>query len=282
MSQFDPSPKNIQQPVRQVAKQPWFETLARLGYAAKGIVYFVVGLLAAQAALGTGGKTTDTSGALEEIIVQPFGKLLLSIVALGLVGYALWRVVQTVLDPEHKGQKLTAKRSAQRLGYAFSAISYTGLALTAVRLVLGSGRSQANASQDWTARFLSQPFGQVLVGIAGAIVLGVGIAFFYQAYKATFRRHFKISEMTAGEQTWITRLGRFGVTARGIVFTIIGSFLMVAAVQLNARQAKGLGGALATLAEQPFGPWLLSFVALGLIAYSLYSLAEARYRKIIQ
>jgi hypothetical protein len=280
MTRRNPLPEDMRQPIQQATSQPWFERLARLGYAAKGVVYFTVGLLAAQAAIGAGGRTTDTSGALQAIVNQPFGKFLLSIVTLGLIGYALLRFVETFLDPEHSGQRLDAKRIIQRLGYAFSAFAYTGLALTAVKLILGSGGGDSNSTQDWTARFLAQPFGQWLVAAAGVIAIGVGISYLYQAYKGKFRRHFKWQQMSATQQTWAMRLGRFGIAARGIVFGIIGIFLIQAARHSNASQAKGLGGALAVLAGQPYGPWILGVVALGLIAYGIYSVVEARYRRI--
>lgn len=258
------------------------ESLARLGYAAKGIVYFIVGLLAAQAAFTTGGKTTDTSGALTTIVNQPFGKFLLVLVAIGLVGYALWRAVQTIFDPEHEGEATNAKRIAQRIGYAFSALAYTGLALTAVRLILGQGQGNGNATQDWTARLMNQPFGQWLVGLAGLVVIGVGVSYLYQAYKAPFQRYFNRQQMSETQRQWAKWLGQFGIAARGVVFAIIGLFLLLAAIHANANEARGLGGALEALAEQPFGPWLLGTVALGLIAYSIYSLIEARYRRIKQ
>jgi hypothetical protein len=275
-----PNP-NVRQPVRYAATHPWFERLVRLGYAAKGIVYFVVGLLAAQAALGSGGGTTDPSGALTAIVNQPFGKFLLAIVAIGLVGYALLRWVQVLFDPEHKGQRWDAKRIAQWLGYVFSAIAYSGLSLTAARLILGSPGQSGDATQDWTARFLAQPFGQWLVGLAGAIVIGVGFSFLYQAFKTKFRETLKLDQMSHTEQKWAIALGKFGIAARGIVFTVIGMFLIQAARQSNASQARGIGGALAALAQQPFGPWILGIVALGLIAYSIYCLLEARYRRIV-
>ena len=273
---------NIQQPVRRATSQPWFERLARLGYAAKGLVYFIVGFLAAQAAFGAGGRTTDTSGALTTIVTQPFGKFLLFLVTIGLIGYVLWRIVQTILDPEHAGETMDAKRIAQRLGYAFSALAYSGLAVTAVKLIIGSGGSSGNATQDWTARFLAQPFGQWLVGLAGVVAIGVGFSYLYEAYKAKFRRHLKLTQMSQAEQTWAVRLGRLGIAARGIVFGIIGLFLIQAAKQSDASQAKGFGEALASLEQQPFGPWVLGLVALGLIAYGIYSVVEARYRQILR
>jgi len=282
MSRRNSSLSDVQRPARQAASHPWVERLARFGYAAKGVVYFVVGLLAAQAAFTTSGKTTDTSGALATIVNQPFGTFLLGLVTIGLIGYVLWRVVQTIFDPEHAGEQMDAKRVVQRIGYAFSAIAYAGLAFTAVKLMMGTGGGRGDTTQDWTARFMAQPFGRWLVGLAGFVVIGVGISYLYQAYKAKFQRHFKRHQMSETERNWAKWLGQFGIAARGIVFGIIGIFLVLAALHSNASEARGLGGALATLAQQPFGPWLLGVVALGLIAYSIYSVIEARYRHIIQ
>ncbi|MBD2355258.1 DUF1206 domain-containing protein [Tolypothrix sp. FACHB-123] len=280
MAIHDPFPENIKQPVRQVAAYLWVERLARLGYAAKGLVYFLVGLLAAQAAFGTGGETTDTSGALEAIVTQPFGKLLLIIVTIGLIGYAFWRFVQTILDPEHSGETMSAKRIAKRLGYAFSAIAYFSLAVTSIKLIVGSSSGDSDSVEDWTIFFLNQPFGRWLVLLLGLTVIIVGIAFLYQAYTGKFRRYFKLAQMSLTEEIWAVRLGRFGIAARGIVFAIIGIFMMLAAIQLDGTQARGLGGALSALAMQPFGPWILGVVALGLIAYGMYSIIQARYRNL--
>lgn len=282
MTRRNSSLSDLQRPARQVASHPWIDPLARFGYAAKGTVYFVVGLLAAQAAFTTGGRTTDTSGALTTIIQQPFGILLLVLVTIGLIGYAIWRAVQTLFDPEHAGQERSPKRIVQRLGYGFSAIAYSGLALTAIKLILGTETREGNATQDWTARFMAQPFGRWLVGLAGLVVIGVGLSYLFQAYQARFQQHFKQHQMSQTERRWAKWLGQFGIAARGVVFGMIGLFLVLASLHANAREARGLGGALATLAQQPFGSWLLGIVALGFIAYSIYSLIEARYRRIIR
>ncbi|HIK16304.1 MAG TPA: DUF1206 domain-containing protein [Leptolyngbyaceae cyanobacterium M33_DOE_097] len=247
------------------------------------LVYFVVGLLAAQAAFTSGGKTTDTSGALQEIITQPFGKFLLSIVAIGLIGYTCWRFVQTVLDPEHRHEDEGAKAIGRRFGYAFSTFAYGGLTLTALSLIFGwgsGGGDGGNSTQDWTARILAQPFGQWLVGLGGVATIGVGAFYLYQALKAKFMHTLKQREMSAVERKWAKRAGQLGIAARGIVFGVIGIFFIVAAWKSDAREVKGLGGALAALAQQPYGSWLLGLVALGLIAYSIYSLVEARYRQL--
>lgn len=281
MTRRGPSHPVLSQSARRVASHRWFERFARFGYAAKGIVYFVVGLLAAQAAFTTGGKTTDSSGALQTIITQPFGKFLLALVTIGLIGYACWRFVQTAFDPEHRYENKGVQAIGRRLGYAFSALAYSSLAVTALNLIFGVGGSRGgDSTRDWTARMLSQPFGRWLVGLVGAITIGVGVYYLYNAFKSKFMEELRQSQMSMTERKWAKRAGQFGTAARGIVFGIIGIFLIVAAWRSDATEARGLGGALATLAQQPYGAWLLGCVALGLIAYSVYSLVEARYRQI--
>jgi hypothetical protein len=257
----------------------WVERLARLGYLAKGIVYAIVGVLAVQAAFGAGGQTTDTKGALSAIAAQPFGKFLLALLTVGLIGYVVWRFVQAVQDPEHKGDD--AKGWATRLGYAVSGLIYASLAFTAIGLIRGSGGGGGgNSEQDWTARLLAQPFGQWLVGLVGAFVIGLGFYQLYQAYKAKFRKQMKLQEMSPTEETWATRIGRFGLGARGVVFCIIGFFLLQAARQSDASEVRGLDGVLQSLAQQPYGPWLLGIVALGLLAYGIHMAVQARYIRI--
>jgi hypothetical protein len=256
------------------------ERLARLGYTAKGIVYAIVGVLAVQAALGTGGKTTDTKGALSTIAEQPFGKFLLALVAVGLIGYVIWCCVEVIQDPEHRSNN--TKSLARRAGYGISGIIYASLAVSAIRLIMGSdsGGSSTNSAQGWTARLLSQPFGQWLVGFIGALIIGFGFYEFYRAYKAKFRNQLKLNQMSPTKETWAMRISRFGLAARGVVFVMIGFFLIQAARQSDASAARGLDGALATLAQQPYGPWLLGIVALGLVAYAIYMWLQARYRRI--
>ncbi|MBD6616349.1 DUF1206 domain-containing protein [Komarekiella sp. 'clone 1'] len=257
----------------------WVERLARLGYASKGVVYGIVGLLAAQAAFGTGGRTTDTRGALQTLLTQPFGKLLLTLIAIGLIGYVLWRFVQAIKDPENKGTD--AKGLAQRIGYAINGLIYAGLAVSAVQLIQGSGgNSNSNSTDDWTARLLSQPFGQWLVGTIGAFIIGMGFYQFYKAFTAKFRKELNLTELSQTERKWVMGICRFGLLARGVVFCIIGWFLIQAARQFDASAAGGLAEALQTLAQQPYGSWLLGIVAFGLVAYGIYLLIQARYSQL--
>jgi hypothetical protein len=255
------------------------ERFFRLGYAAKGIVYTIIGWLAASAAFGSGGRTTGTRGALRSLVNRPFGRVLLGLVAIGLSGYVLWRFVQAIMDTENQGTD--AKGIIQRLSYAGNGSIYAGLAITAVQIIMGEvDFDNGYGSRDWTALLLAQPFGQWLVGTGGALVIGVGFSEFYQAYTANFCRKFKLSEMSDTEKTWATRIGRFGLGARGVVYSIIGFFLIQAAHQSKSQQVRGLEGALDSLAGQPYGRWLLGIVAIGLMAYGVYYIVQARYRRI--
>lgn len=255
--------------------------LARLGYAARGIVYLIIGGLAIKLATGFGGKITDQHGALQAISQEPFGKFLLVIVAIGLVGYALWKFIEAFFDTDSVGTR--AKGMVSRVGDVATGIAYALLALGAISIITGSGNGgkSSNAStQDWTAKLLHNPFGVFLVVVIGLIVIAVAAYLFYRAYAADFRKRLNLSSLSPQWRNWAILSGRFGYAALGVVYGIVGIFLIVAAVKNNASQAKGLSGALQVLIHQPFGPVLLAVVALGLIAYGIYSFVEARYRRL--
>ena len=268
-----------EQAVRSAVRNPWVERLARFGYAARGVVYALIGLLAIQAAFGGRGQIEQQAtpqGALQRIAEQ--SRLLLVLMAIGLAGYALWRFVQAVLDPENKGSD--PKGLAKRGAMLASGIAYAGLAIFAVRMVSGSGAA-SSGSQGTAAGLMDKPFGRWLVVLAG---LGVIVSALYQileAYTKKFRRRLKLEEMDPTEERLATRTGQVGLAARGIAFLLSGWFLIQAGLRYDPNQARGLGGALETLARQPHGPWLLGIVALGLIAYGAYSFLQARYRKIV-
>ena len=273
-------PERVVRRVRQGARQasPWVKWGARLGYLTNGIVYLLIGALAVRVAFGSGGKTTDQEGVLQSVLSAPFGRVLLALIAVGLLGHAIWLFVQAALDTERKGSDLTGIGS--RLGNALSGILQAFLSFTAGALALGFG-SGGGSPDALTAILFSQPFGRVLAVAIGAGIVVAGFYQFHKAYKADFREGLKLGEMSERERTWATRAGRLGYVARGVVFVIIGIFLGQAALTADPQQARGLGGALSTLAQQPFGPYLLGAVALGLAAYGLYhALVEARYHHI--
>ena len=263
------------------AARPWIERLARFGYAAKGVVYVLIGSLAALGAFEGGGGPTDSRGALTRIVYQPYGRVMLGVVAVGLAGYALWRVVQALRDTEEKGTSW--KGLAVRAGYACIGVVYAGLSYSAVQLILGhgAGKGSDETTKGWTAFALMFPLGQLLVGLAGLGVIGFGLWQCYKAFTGRFRRKWKQYEMSEHARALATRAGQVGLVARGVVFGIIGLFLIQAAWHARAEEARGLGGALRTLEQQPYGPYVLGAVALGLVAYGLYMFVEARYRRMV-
>lgn len=270
--------RQVEQAAR-AAGRPWVEPLARFGYAARGVVYAFIGVLAIQAAFFGRGQTTGPEGAIYKIAEQ--SKMLLVLIAIGLFGYALWRFVQGILDPENKGND--AKGMVKRGAMVASGVIYAGLAILAVRLISQDGGAAASGGgqASTTAKMLSLPFGRALVILAGLGIIIAALQQIYDAYTKKFTRRFKTQEMSPEEQRMAVRTGQFGLSARGIAFLITGWFLIQAALRYDPSQARGLGGALETLARQPYGPWLLGLVALGLVAYGAYSFLQARYRRIV-
>lgn len=270
------------QAARDVVRSPWVEALARFGIAARGVVYTIVGFLALKAAFGAGGDTTGAGGAIQTLAEK--SRLLLALVAVGLFGYALWRIVQGTLDPENKGSD--PKGLVTRASRILSGAIYGGLAIAAVRLVTGAGAQAGGPGTDertqhMTAGLMAQPFGRFLVAAAGLIVIGAGIYQLTRGWKEKFRRHLNLQALQPAVQRRVIQAGKAGHMARGVVFMIMGIFFLQAARHANPGEARGLGGALDTLAAQPYGPWLLGLVALGLLMYGLYSFVEARYRQIV-
>src|ERR1043165_6052482 len=268
--------KKAEAAIDEVAANPWMERLARFGYATKGIVFIVVGALATLTAFGLGGETTDTRGALREIENKPFGKVALATVAFGLIGYVLWRWAQAVADVERKGKKL--KGLAIRFGYFASGTVYAGLALTAAKILIDVDEpdSSSDKQEQWLARLLAMPFGYWLALIIGASVIGFGLSQIYKGVRAKFLKQLKLGAKGSSREAWARWSGRIGYASRGVLFCVIGFFIIQAARHYNPVETKGLDEALATLAQNRYGSWTLGTVSIGLIIYGFYMLVEAR------
>jgi hypothetical protein len=259
----------------QVAHSRAFEWFARAGFLARGSIYGIIGILALKLALGSGGKTTNQQGALKTIAHQPFGKVLLVLAACGLGGYALWRLTRAALGhgPEDSDSGM------DRLAALGSGIVYAVLCAIAVEILLGSSGGSGNTHKT-AAGVLGWPAGPWLVGIAGAVLIGIGA---YQAYRGVtrdFLEDSKTEQMGPRIRPWIAFIGTFGHLARAVVFGLVGVFLIKAAVDYDPNKAVGLDGALAKLQHHSYGSVLLGVVAAGLIAFALYSISDARYRRI--
>ena len=249
---------------------------ARVGYAAKGVVYAVVGALSLMYAIGeSGGELTGGQGAVERLGAQPFGNVLLWLTAAGLACYALWSAVRAVLDPEHHSHD--TKGVAKRLGLGFSALTHGALAVYAGQAAWGTARAGGNGTETWAAKALSLPFGQLVLGVAGCIGIGFGAYQLYRAVKDKPEGKLATERMSVREQRVYRTLGRLGQGARGLVFPVIGISLVVAAVRARPSEASDMGEALGELARAPLGDVVIVFVALGLLAYGVYQLVLARY-----
>lgn len=256
--------------------QNQIEGLARLGYAARGVVYLVIGWFAITAAQGH-NRPTDTKGALAELFEKPFGAVLLGVVALGMAGYALWRIVGAVADVDNRGSK--AKGLAVRAGHLLAGGIHVALAFYCLKLLAGRGgrESSETTAHDWTARLLDMPLGDWLVAAVGLGIAGFGVSQMLRAYKADFMPLLSCDQRTARV---VKPLGQAGFAARGMVFVLVGMFFVLAAWHANAMESGGMIKAFRWLQTQPYGPWLLGAVALGLLAFGLFSFVQAAYRRI--
>ncbi len=248
-------------------QKSWISPLAKTGYAAKGIVYGTVGVLAALAAFGSGGETTGSSGALQNIQDGPFGNILLILVGAGLAAYSVYRLLGAFVDLEGEGED--GKGLAKRLGYLGSGASYAALAAAAFT-GLSSSSGESGTEQELTAKVLGMPGGPwIVVGLGVAIAIA-GVNQWIKIGRGTYREKFDLDGAAAAQRPWIERIAKLGLAARGVVFLIIAFFLAKAGLQSDAGEVKGLGGALDTLAAQPYGPWLLGITAIGFVCYGIY------------
>jgi len=260
----------------KVARSEGFEWLARAGFAARGVIYVLVGILAVDLALGHHRQQASQQGALLTIADQPLGEVLLILVAIGLAGYALWRFVHALVGHGKERSSSGLDRVAAFAG----GLVYAGLCAVAIGILLGSGSGGSESPQRTAAGVFGWPGGTWLVGIAGAVFVGVGLYQGYRGFTKDFLEETKTERMGDGVRTWIEWSGRFGHFARMVVFCLIGAFLIKAAVEYDPSNAVGLDGALAKLEHASYGPYLLGVVAAGLIAFGAYSLSNARYGRV--
>lgn len=255
---------------------PWLVRLGRLGYVAKGVVYIVIGFLATKAALGAGGRATDTRGAIEAIGGAPFGKFALWVIVIGLFGYAAWRLTSAVTDAERRGDE--PRSIALRIGDALRGLAYGSLAYSTLLYVTSDRGDSGDQARSLTIRVLELPGGQLMVVAAGLGVIGYAAYQIYRAGSRKFLKRFDLSSAGSGTRTWVTRAGQFGIAARGIVFGMIGLLLARAGWAYDPSKVGGIRQSLDALASQPAGGFIFGAVAVGLIAFGLFELATARYR----
>ena len=263
---------------RPTDRTPWIEILARVGFVAKGVLYATIGMLAGCAGLGYGGATTDTRGAMTRLLSLPFGRVVLLAIAVGLVGYAVWRCVEGIADPEHRGSDASA--IAVRSSFVARGALHLWLAFSAIQAILGRAAASGGAqSRQATATVFRLPKGEWVVLVAALSIGGFGAYQVLKAFATKLHRHVNEREVTDEAGGWLLVISRIGIAARGVVFMAIGLLLYHAAREHDARRAGGIADALNEVAR--LGQWPFVATAAGLIAYGVYQLLSARYRRIL-
>jgi len=266
---------------REVGHGDWVEWAGRLGLLAKAVSYALIGILAIQIPLGHGGQAADRKGVLRQLATESWGAAALIALAVGFACYAVWRVIDALVDRRNQGQdpKGLAKRAASfGLGVLYAASAAAAVAL--VRSGSSAGGGGTGDEKQEAARVLDWPAGRWIVLAVALGFVGAGLYNLYQGITTKFREELKTGQMSRGVERSAVASGVVGYLARGVVFALVGVFLGKAAIEYDPNEAIGIDGALLKLADASHGPLLLGLVAGGLIAYALYCLVEARYRKI--
>lgn len=259
----------------------WLLPIGRLGWVAKGIVYAIVGVLAVPIAFG-GGRGGDgeasRSGAIAEIADAPFGRIVLWVLAAGLVLYALWRLVTAFLPADDND----AETLAHRVAYFSSAVLYSVLAWTAISFATGSGDSGGGGGlQSLSQTLMEQSAGRYLLGAIGIGGLGVAAYFAYKAYENRFLEQLDLSGASTSERELIEKTGTAGWIGRAVTTGLVSAFVLQAAVTADPDEAKGLDGSLRDVADNWWGTALVLIAGIGLIAYGAYAAGTARRRRLV-
>jgi hypothetical protein len=271
------SANTVPRSARAFTATPAFAGLARAGYVARGVIYALIGVLALRLAEGHAGPRPSQQGAMHQILHQRYGHGLLILTAIGLGGYALWRFTQAFVGrtPEY------GKHSAMdRIGAVGSGAAYAAFCALAVSVLRGTAGNSSAKPRETTAGVLHWPAGRELVAAAGLVFLGIAA---YQAYlglSKKFLGYSKTWEMSRGVLKAFKAIGIVGLVARAVAFALIGIFVLKAARDYSPKDAVGIDGALARLLQHSYGTVALYVVAVGLIVFGAYSVADARFRKI--
>jgi hypothetical protein len=280
-----PTSLSISNPTaRLAAEHPGAVKAGRVGWAAKGVVYLLAGILAVVVALKAVGWSDSSSnqeasptGAIKTIAATTGGSVLLWVLAVGMLLYAAWRVVSAVM-PGSSG----AESWVKRIGYLVSAVIYTTFAITAISLARSSHASADGNSKvtDLTARTMTHSAGRFVIGAIGVIAIGAGLYRLIKGLKRDVNDELDLSGMSAQRAQWTRRLGAIGEVGRGIAIGLIGFFLLRAAVTFDASQATGLDGALRRLAVTSWGQLLVAVIGVGFVAYGVFCLTTFTHRRL--
>ncbi len=260
---------------REAHDSEWLDRAAKAGLVAFGVVHLLIGWLAVQLALGDREGKASSSGALKQLAEQPFGKVLVWLVAVGMVLLVVWRALDAAIG--YRDETDDTKRTRKRLVAAGKAAVYAAIAVSAITVATGSSGGKKGGTDSTTAKVMDLPGGQLLVGAVGLAIIGVGIALLVVAYTESYLDKLDSKGRSGDTGTAYRWLGRAGHVAKGVALGVVGSLFVYAALTHEADKSGGLDQALTTVLDQPFGPVLLGLIGLGFAAYGLFCFAEARH-----
>jgi hypothetical protein len=253
------------------------EYLARGGFICYGIIHLLLAWLSLQVAFGHSGQEGDQNGALKSLAGNGFGKVLLVVIAIGMIGLGIWQAFEAAIGTTGVRGK---EAIFERVLSGIRAIVYFWLAWTAIKVVTGSDSSSAAKSQNRSSTVMSSTGGRWLVGLVGLVVIGVGVGLIVNAVTKRFEKRLNTQQMKASVRKSTVRLGQFGYAAKGVAYGIAGVLVVVAAVKFDPDKARGMDAALKTLAGHAYGVWLLALIALGFAAFGIFCFSQAKYRKV--
>lgn len=267
-----------QRRLSRLSQTAWARRWMRWGHAAKGLLYGLIGLLAVQSMVYGGQAAGGSDAVLVALGDRAIGSLILVFLAIGLAGYAFWRFVQTLVDPENFHQSLDFQHVMQRCGYGFSGLTYLGIGYTAGRLAIGLTVDFDDTVEEIAEALFEYSVGPWALLFGGIGVILVGLVYVYGAISGGFINEFQPRLYTAVEHTTVF-MGKIGFTARGVSFILIGAYLMKSAYFIDDETAGGLGQVLDRLDDQPSGRIWLTAIAIGFFAYATYMILSAFYRQ---
>jgi len=260
----------------QVGDSAALEVIARAGLVAYGLVHLLIGWLALKIAWGSAGNSADASGAMSTLAAQPFGKVLLWVLAVGLAALALWQLGETIWA--HRYRRGLA-RVGGKVTSAASALVYLALGISAASVALGSHASSSQSEQRTTSGVLALPGGRVIIVGAGLVIIGIGVAGLIKGIRRSFSEEIDMTSMSPAARAGVTRLGQLGYITKGLALGVVGALLSYATLNFERQNTQGLDGAMQTILAQPFGKFLLTAVAVGFIAFGVFAILQSRYRR---
>lgn len=261
----------------RTADSSWLEHLTRGGLIGYGIIHLLFAWLILQIAFDGSSTDGDQSGALHKLAEKPFGTFLIVVIVVGLVAMTLWQLLEAAVG--HRSER-GRHRLYERLTSAGRAAFYTYFTWTGIKVLRGKTASSADTQQQASEDLMVSGGGRVAVGLAGILIAAIGIGLVIYGVRRKFEKHLKMSQMTAQMRRLSRRLGVAGYAAKGTAYAIAGALFLIAAIQYDPDKARGLDATLNVLSQQSYGPWLLALTALGIAAYGLFSIVQARYRKV--